>query len=71
MANDANLRAFPSDSCEFLTMLFLQNQDLSGKSPEDIAEMYDGAYEKIAAKLDALRKERTAKKREQKRYREF
>lgn len=71
MANDANLRAFPSDSREFLAMLFLQNQDLSGKSPEDIAEMYDDAYEKIAAKLDALRKERTAKKREQKRYREF
>lgn len=67
MANDTNLRAFPSDRYDALAMLFLRNQDLSGKTPEEIAIMYDDAYEKISGKLNELNKERTAKKREQKR----
>lgn len=58
MANDVKLNSFPSDRREALAMLFLKNQDLSGKSPEELAEMYDDAYEKISEKLDAIRKER-------------
>lgn len=56
MANDVNLKVFPADKDEALTMLFLQNQDLSGKTPEEIAAMYDDAYKKIGAKLDELSK---------------
>lgn len=32
--------AFPSTHCEALTILYLQNQDLTGKTPEEIQAMY-------------------------------
>ncbi len=38
---------FPSTKAEALAMLYLQNQNLSGKSPEEIAELYQDAYQKI------------------------
>lgn len=71
MANDTYLRAFPSDRYDALAILFLRNQDLSEKAPEEIAAMYDDAYEKISEKLNELNKEHTAKKREQKRNLSF
>jgi hypothetical protein len=40
MANDVNLSTFPSNRTEALTMLYLQNQDLSDKSPSEIVELY-------------------------------
>lgn len=45
MANDKP--GFPSDLSEALTMLYLQNQDLSGKTPEDVVDLYYDAYYKI------------------------
>lgn len=57
MANDVNLKAFPSSCEDALAMLFLQNQDLRGKSPEELAAMYHDALQRINAKLDALCKE--------------
>ena len=38
---------FPSNQNEALSMLYLQNQDLSGKSPEEINSMYWDAYYRI------------------------
>lgn len=46
---------FPSDLSEALTMLYLQNQDLSGKTPEDITELYYEAYYKIRKHQDKAR----------------
>ena len=40
MSNNVNLNTFPSTKSEALTMLYLQSQDLSGKSPSDIVELY-------------------------------
>jgi hypothetical protein len=40
MSNDVNLNTFPSNRTEALTMLYLQNQDLSEKSPSEIVELY-------------------------------
>jgi hypothetical protein len=40
MANDVNLNTFPSNRSEALTMLYLQNQDLSNKTPGEIVELY-------------------------------
>lgn len=34
------LSTFPSNKNEALTILYLQNQDLSGKTPEEIYELY-------------------------------
>lgn len=45
--SDTELRAFPQNSIEALTMLYVQSQDLSGKSPEDICEIYWNAYYRI------------------------
>lgn len=43
------LRTFPDGKIEALTMLYLQNQDLSGLTPEEILDKYDDTYEKIKA----------------------
>lgn len=40
-------KTFPSDYVEALTMLYLERQDLTGKTPEDLAEMYWETYFKI------------------------
>jgi hypothetical protein len=40
MSNDVTLNTYPSNRAEALTMLYLQNQDLSGKSPGEIVELY-------------------------------
>lgn len=45
MANDKTY--FPSNIPEALAMLYLQNQGLSGKTPEDVVGLYYDAYYKI------------------------
>ena len=40
MPNETRLDTFPSNRSEALTMLYLQNQDLTGKSPSEIVELY-------------------------------
>ncbi|MEK4578248.1 hypothetical protein [Bacillus sp. FSL R12-0074] len=40
MANNVNLNTFPSNKVQALTMLYLQNQDLTGKSPSEIVDLY-------------------------------
>lgn len=55
MASDKT--GFPSDISKALTMLYLQNQDLSGKTPEDITELYYEAYYKIRNHKNKARSE--------------
>ena len=38
---------FPSNKIEALTMLYLQNQDLSGKTPEELFKLYTETYYRI------------------------
>lgn len=51
---------FPANSAEALAMLYLQNQDLSGKTPEEIAVLYDETLSKIIAQQLLLRREKNA-----------
>lgn len=44
--SDTNLRTFPCDEREALAMLYVQNQDLTGLTPEEIYDKYCDAYEK-------------------------
>lgn len=44
---DVALESFPRNSIDALAMLFVQNQDLKGKSPEEICEIYWNAYFRI------------------------
>ena len=39
--------SFPDNKFEALTMLYLQNQDLSGLTPEELLEKYYDVYGKI------------------------
>lgn len=36
-----------ANALESLTILYLQNQDLSGKSPEELYQMYIETYDKL------------------------
>lgn len=45
--DEIKLNTFPSNEIEALAMLYVQNQDLSGLSPEALLDMYQTAYDKI------------------------
>lgn len=49
------VKGFPSSKQEALAYLYTQSQDLSGKSPEEVLEIYDSAYEKIVDKSRELK----------------
>lgn len=49
MANDVRLDTFPSNMTEGLTMLYLQNQELTNVSPEALAKLYWETYYRIRA----------------------
>lgn len=44
--------AFPSDKMERLALVWLENQDLKGKTPLEILEMYDKAYKELDGTID-------------------
>lgn len=44
---------FPSSRTEALAMLYLQNQDLKGKSPEELQAMYLKAYDALKTDDDS------------------
>ena len=44
MPDDCNLCTFPSSEYEALAMLYLKSQNLTGKSVQDIAEIYYNTY---------------------------
>ena len=41
------LKMFPANADEALALLYLQNQDLSEKSPEELAEWYESVRIRI------------------------
>lgn len=54
---------FPSTAQEALAFLYVQIQDLSDKSPEDLSTMYLDAYAKISDKFKAIRAEQKQERR--------
>lgn len=42
------LNAFPRDLTEALALLYVQSQDLSGKTAKEMLEMYTNAYKEIS-----------------------
>lgn len=55
------LKTFPGSYIEALTMLYLERQDLTDKTPEDLAEMYWTTYDKVSAAGKAAFSERRKK----------
>lgn len=58
--SDNVFHTFPDGKIEALAMLYLENQDLAGLTPEEILDKYDDAYEKIKAHYREKRKTRQA-----------
>ena len=52
------LKTFPGSYVEALTMPYLERQDLTDKTPEDLAEMYWTTYDKVCAAGKAAFSER-------------
>lgn len=44
MSNDVKLNSFPDNELEALAFLYVQSQDLTGKTPAEISTMYYEAY---------------------------
>lgn len=57
MNESINLSVFPKDSSQALAMFYLNTLDLTGKSPEDIARIYNDAYKKIEDEQERINKE--------------
>lgn len=57
--SDVSLSTFPSNKTTALTMLYLENQDLSNLTPEELLDKYDEVYDKI----NEYSKEKRRKKR--------
>lgn len=47
--DEVYLRTFPGNDREALAMLYVQSQDLTDITPEELVRMYDYAYETISA----------------------
>lgn len=47
MSENTSCSTFPCNRTEALAMLYMENQDLKGLSPEEIQAMYLEAYYKI------------------------
>ena len=45
---DVTLSSFPQNSIEALALLWVHSQDLNGKTPEQISDMFWDAYFRIA-----------------------
>lgn len=55
--DDIRFDTFPGDAIEALALLYVQNQDISGLSPEDLFDKYQEAYDKIREHSRAKRAE--------------
>ena len=56
---DIVLKTFPGNETEALAMLWIQNQDLSNATPEELLDKYQDAYDKIR---DHKKRKRDAKR---------
>lgn len=56
------LNTFPNNRVSALTMLFLENQDLTGLTPEQLAANYDDVFEKINLYFRETRKQKATTK---------
>lgn len=65
---NVSFNSFPATKKEFLAALYVQSQNLSGATPEEIVSMYDDAYEKVDAEFNRLREERKMLKRKENPY---
>lgn len=54
--SDTTFNTFPFDKISALTMFYLEKQDLSSLSPEELLDKYDEIYGKLTAHYKEKRK---------------
>ena len=62
MSENVTFNVFPKTKNEALTMLYLQNQDLSNVTPEELLNLYVDTYEEIK-NADLARKKANKEKK--------
>lgn len=50
MSDNISLSSFPSSSKQAIAFLYTQNQDLKGKTPNEIYDIYKKAYDELLEK---------------------
>lgn len=58
MSNEVNLRTFPKTPCEALAMLYVEHQDLSKMTPEQVLDMYLDAHKKMCTHINSQQHKR-------------
>lgn len=58
MKGTIGLGIFPNIRFDTLTLLYLQNQDLTGLTPEQVLDKYDEAYDRIRNHYQETRNDR-------------
>lgn len=55
MSNKIELSTFPTGKVSALTMLYLEKQDLSNVTPEELVDKYQEVYERINNRFREIR----------------
>ena len=58
-------KAFPANKYEALAMLYVSSRDISGSTPEELADLYADACQRIRAQFIQSEKDAKALKRSQ------
>ena len=58
MPTSDSLNTYPSNQQEALAMLYLQNQDLSGLTPAQLADKYNSVRDEIKQRFSEIRAEK-------------
>lgn len=56
MNDSVTLSTFPSGKIEAIAMLYVQQQDLSGKTPEEIFDLFEATVEQLRSHQKEVRK---------------
>lgn len=56
--SDVSLNTFPATKTDALAMLYVQKQDISGLTPEELLDKYVEAYDKIRERSLEINKAR-------------
>jgi hypothetical protein len=55
MSNNIHFSSFPVNELQALAILYVQNQDLTGKSPTDIYNLYRTTYDEMCNEKEKQR----------------
>lgn len=52
MSDKVELKTFPADKYDALALVYLQTQDLSGKTPEEVIDLFDNFRARMCAQSE-------------------